>query len=246
MEKEKLKIKAEIRKVEKEGSNLKGFADLTIAGIVIKDVAVKEMDSKEGKYFVFEMPLANKYENSKGEMVYIHTADLSCKDSEQEKNLIKEVRKVITNAMLSEKPNEYGRYVAEKEAGIEYDKDFVLSYANPINADNYPSLRAIGTVYVGGVLRLNQVRLTEYFDQEKNADYFNVNFSSKKFEKEEAGTVKVEYKEEVFPIEPGLRKKIASSMQEAYIKELEKEAKETTQNEEDIPSAPEEDEEDER
>lgn len=242
MEKEKLKIKAEIRKVEKEGSNLKGFADLTIAGVVIKDVAVKEMDSKEGKYFVFEMPLANKYENSKGEMVYIHTADLSCKDSEQEKNLIKEVRKVITNAMLSKEPNEYGRYVAEKDTGIEYDKDFILSYANPINVDNYPSLRATGTVYVGGVLRLNQVRLTEYFDQEKNVDYFNVNFPSKKFEKD-GETL---YKEEVFPIEQGLRKKIASSMQEAYINELEKEAnkgKETAQDEEEHEEADEEDEE---
>lgn len=150
---DKLNIKVELRKINKEDSNLKGFADITLAGVTIKDVAVKEIPTKEGKIVAFDMPNIDKYQDKEGNMKYIKSVSINTKKD----NLIPEIRKALLEALTSNETNEYGKTVINHETNIEYDKDYVKSYIRPLSFENNPYIKATGRILVGGVLALNNV-----------------------------------------------------------------------------------------
>ncbi len=216
---DKLNIKVELRKINKEDSNLKGFADITLAGVTIKDVAVKEISTKEGKIVAFDMPNIDKYQDKEGNMKYIKSVSLNSKKD----NLIPEIRKALLEALTSNETNEYGKTVINHETNIEYDKDYVKSYIRPLSFENNPYIKATSRVLVGGVLALNNVRLNEGISKEGN-EFQSISVPEKKIEQE--------YKPLIY-LDKDLREKIKDNLVTEYNKETKEQEANNEETEED-------------
>lgn len=216
---DKLNIKVELRKINKEDSNLKGFADITIAGVTIKDIAVKEIPTKEGKIIAFDMPNIDKYQDKEGNMKYIKSVSLNSKKD----NLIPEIRKALLEALTSNETNEYGKTVINHETNIEYDKDYIKSYIRPLSFENNPYIKATGRVLVGGVLALNNVRLNEGISKEGN-EFQSISVPEKKIEQE--------YKPLIY-LDKDLREKIKDNLVSEYNKETKEQETNNEESEED-------------
>lgn len=215
----KLDIKVELRKINKGNSNLKGFADLTLAGITIKDVAVKEIPTKEGNIVAFDMPNIDKYQDKDENMKYIKSVSLNSKKG----NLITEIRKALTEALESNEINEYGKVVINHPTDIEYNNDFVKSYVRPLAFENNPYIKATGRVLIGGVLALNNVRLNEGVSKEGN-EFQSISVPEKKIENE--------YKPLIY-INKDLREKIKDNLVQEYSKIINEQAVNNEETEED-------------
>lgn len=216
---DKLNINVELRKINKEDSNLKGFADITLAGVTIKDVAVKEISTKEGKIVAFDMPNIDKYQDKEGNMKYIKSVSLNSKKD----NLIPEIRKALLEALTSNETNEYGKTVINHETNIEYDKDYVKSYIRPLSFENNPYIKATSRVLVGGVLALNNVRLNEGISKEGN-EFQSISVPEKKIEQE--------YKPLIY-LDKDLREKIKDNLVTEYNKETKEQEANNEETEED-------------
>lgn len=216
---DKLNIKVELRKINKEDSNLKGFADITLAGVTIKDVAVKEIPTKEGKIVAFDMPNIDKYQDKEGNMKYIKSVSINTKKD----NLIPEIRKALLEALTSNETNEYGKTVINHETNIEYDKDYVKSYIRPLSFENNPYIKATGRILVGGVLALNNVRLNEGISKEGN-EFQSISVPEKKIDQE--------YKPLVY-LDKDLRDKIKDNLVSEYNKETKEQEANNEEAEED-------------
>lgn len=222
-----MKIKVEIRERQSEKDpKLRGFADLTLGDVVIKDVAVKEFNGKnEGEtYYGFQMPNSRSYEKEDGTRAYIPAVEIKSTKEEDTKKLVSELRNAISIAMTT-KPNEFGKNVYESEMDFDYNKDNIKTYVTPFASENNPNLRAFATAYVGNVVKINDIAMSEYTNKETNEQFTNINFPSKKIEKD--GETK--FQEKVFTVGEGMRKALVSSIEENYLSELEKEK---TQNQE--------------
>lgn len=216
---DKLNIKVELRKINKEDSNLKGFADITLAGVTIKDVAVKKIPTKGGKIVAFDMPNIDKYQDKEGNMKYIKSVSLNSKKD----NLIPEIRKALLEALTSNETNEYGKTVINHETYIEYDKDYVKSYIRPLSFENNPYIKATSRVLVGGVLALNNVRLNEGVSKEGN-EFQSISVPEKKIEQD--------YKPLVY-LDKDLREKIKDNLVTEYNKETKEQEANNEETEED-------------
>lgn len=216
---DKLNIKVELKKINKEDSNLKGFADIKLAGVTIKDVAVKEIPTKEGKIVAFDMPNIDKYQDKEGNMKYIKSVSLNSKKD----NLIPEIRKALLEALTSNETNEYGKTVINHETNIEYDKDYVKSYIRPLSFENNPYIKATGRVLVGGILALNNVRLNEGISKEGN-EFQAISVPEKKIEQE--------YKPLIY-LDKDLREKIKDNLVTEYNKETKEQEANNEETEED-------------
>lgn len=214
---ENLKIKVDLRKVESEKNpELKGFADLTIGGIVIRDVAVKTKKTEKGEIVNFDMPTSRKYETQDGETKYVSAVEISNKNEDVKKSIIREIRKALISALTEEKPNEYGKYTIERDTDITYNSDNITSFVNPVSTEKDTSLKGFATMYIGGVLKLNDIAIRELQNNE-TGEYFKViQMPQKAVVKDEETT----YKDKVFPVEPGLRTKMKESIEESYEKEI--------------------------
>ena len=216
---DKLNIKVELRKINKEDSNLKGFADITLAGVTIKDVAVKEIPTKEGKIIAFDMPNIDKYQDKEGNMKYIKCVTLNSKKD----NLIPEMRKALLEALKSNETNEYGKTVINHKTNIDFDKDYVKSYIRPLSFENNPYIKATGRVLVGGVLALNNVRLNEGVSKEGN-EFQSISVPEKK--------INQDYKPLIY-LDKDLREKIKDNLVSEYNKETKEEETNNEETEED-------------
>lgn len=216
---DKLNINVELKKINKEDSNLKGFADIKLAGVTIKDVAVKEIPTKEGKIVAFDMPNIDKYQDKEGNMKYIKSVSLNSKKD----NLIPEIRKALLEALTSNETNEYGKTVINHETNIEYDKDYVKSYIRPLSFENNPYIKATGRVLVGGILALNNVRLNEGISKEGN-EFQAISVPEKKIEQE--------YKPLIY-LDKDLREKIKDNLVTEYNKETKEQEANNEETEED-------------
>lgn len=216
---DKLNIKVELRKINKEDSNLKGFADITLAGVTIKDVEVKKIPTKGGKIVAFDMPNIDKYQDKEGNMKYIKSVSLNSKKD----NLIPEIRKALLEALTSNETNEYGKTVINHETYIEYDKDYVKSYIRPLSFENNPYIKATSRVLVGGVLALNNVRLNEGVSKEGN-EFQSISVPEKKIEQD--------YKPLVY-LDKDLREKIKDNLVTEYNKETKEQEANNEETEED-------------
>lgn len=216
---DKLNIKVELRKINKEDSNLKGFADITLAGVTIKDVAVKEIPTKEGKIIAFDMPNIDKYQDKEGNMKYIKCVTLNSKKD----NLIPEMRKALLEALKSNETNEYGKTLINHKTNIDFDKDYVKSYIRPLSFENNPYIKATGRVLVGGVLALNNVRLNEGVSKEGN-EFQSISVPEKK--------INQDYKPLIY-LDKDLREKIKDNLVSEYNKETKEEETNNEETEED-------------
>ncbi|MBS5863339.1 MAG: hypothetical protein KIC54_01455 [Clostridium sp.] len=216
---DKLNIKVELKKINKEDSNLKGFADITLAGVTIKDVAVKEIPTKEGTIVAFDTPNIDKYQDKEGNMKYIKSVSINTKKD----NLIPEIRKALLEALTSNETNEYGKTVINHETNIEYDKDYVKSYIRPLSFENNPYIKATGRILVGGVLALNNVRLNEGVSKEGN-EFQSISVPEKKIDQE--------YKPLVY-LDKDLRDKIKDNLVSEYNKETKEQEANNEEAEED-------------
>lgn len=233
-----MKIKVEVREATSEkDEKLRGFADLNIGDIVIKDVAVKEFESKENEgetYFGFQMPTSRSYEKTledgTKEKVYIPAVELIKKKDTIE--LVKNIRECITQAMTNSEVNEHGKKVAESTMEILYDNSLIKAFARPIESENRPNLKASATVYVGNIVKINDVLLTEG-TKENGEKFSGISFpTSKPYEKElEDGTKEKVYQEKVFTIGEGMRNAIKDKIEENYLEVLEKQSKENESKE---------------
>ena len=94
-----MKIKVEIRERQSEKDpKLRGFADVTLGDVVIKDVAVKEFEGKnEGKtYYGFQMPNSRSYEKEDGTRAYIPAVEIKTTKEEDTKKLDKVKEKTMS------------------------------------------------------------------------------------------------------------------------------------------------------
>lgn len=235
-EEKKMNIKVEVREATSEkDAKLRGFADLNIGDVVIKDVAIKEFESKENEgetYFGFQMPTSRFYEKEKEdgtkEKVYIPAVELKCTKAEDTKKLVKEVRKLITQAMDYSEKNEYGKKVCfNDDFALDYNKDKITAFVNPVNNENRPNLKGFATVYLGNVVKINDISITEG-TKENGEKFTGINMPSKV--REIDGEKK--FKEKVFPVGKGMRKAVVQAIEESYLETLEKQSKEEEQKQE--------------
>lgn len=235
-EEKKMKIKVEVREaVSEKDAKLRGFADLNIGDVVIKDVAIKEFESKENEnatYYGFQMPTSRFYEKEKEdgtkEKVYIPAVELKCTKEEDTKKLVKEVRKLITQAMDYSEKNEYGKKVCfNDDFALDYNKDKITAFVNPVNNENRPNLKGFATVYLGNVVKINDIAMTEG-TKENGEKFTGINMPSKV--REIDGEKKFE--EKVFPVGEGMRKAVVQAIEESYLETLEKQSKEEEQKQE--------------
>ncbi len=229
-----MKIKAEFREVRKEDdTKLRGYATLTIGDVVIKNVMVKEFESKfdeNGLYYGFQMPNSRSYENENGEKVYIPAVELKCAKEEDTKKLISEVRKVITQAIDVSEVNEYGKKVCEGEIEFDYDKEKIRTYVEPRTSDKSRNLKAFATAYIGNVVKINDIAMLEIQNSETCNKFTTVSFPSKS--REINGETKFE--EKVFTVGEGMKKALIKSIEDNYIKEIEKEQDRQNDEQEDL------------
>ncbi len=240
-EKKIMKIKVEVKEERSEkDEKLRGFADLTLGDVVIKGVAVKEFESKENEgetYFGFQMPTSRSYEKEKEdgtkEKVFIPAITLKGKEEKDTKELVKNIRDCITQAITSSETNEHGKKVVEGEIDLDYDKDKIIAYARPIESENRPNLKASASVYLGNIVKINDVLLTEG-TKENGEKFSGISFpTAKPYEKTlEDGTKEKVYPEKVFTIGEGMRNAIKEKIEESYLEILEKQSKEEEQKQE--------------
>lgn len=230
-----MKIKVEFREVKKEEDpKLRGYATLTIGDIVIRNVIVKEFESKfdeSATYYGFQMPNSRSYEKENGEKVYIPVVELKCPKEEDTKKLISEVRNVITQAIDVSETNEYGKKVCEGDIEFDYDKEKIITYVEPRTSDKSINLKAFATAYIGNIVKINDIAMLEVQNSKTGDKFTTISFPSKS--REIDGEIKFE--EKVFTVGEGMKRALIKSIEDNYIKELETEQDiSNTEQEEDL------------
>lgn len=219
---EKLKIKADFREAKSEKNpELRGFADLALGGYVIKGVAVKERTTDKGTIINFDLP-QRKYEQD-GEVKYAKEVEISNKDEKIEKSIVREIRLALKDAMAQENVNEYGKKSVERTTNIPYSPDYVSAFAKSATSEKQPELRGFADIYVGGILKINDIAIKEFQNKETKETFDTIQFPQMKVVKGEETT----YKDRVYPIVNGLRSKIQSTVVESLNKELAKDEQAT-------------------
>ena len=201
--------------------NLRGFANLTVGGIKIDNVAITETDVGMGKKRINWQVPSRPVENNEGKTIYIPCFEIkgSEEKSQDAGKIISSIRGTIEEAMKAE-PNEFKAQSATKEVEVEYDQEKVTSYTNPVQSDNNPNLRAFASIYVGSILRINNVALTEY--EKDGQSQAGLNFMSRQVQNKEGNQ---EYKEQVYPIVKGMREKMKEATVNSYFYEMKQQEK---------------------
>lgn len=215
---ETLVLKVSLRKVNNEKNpEIKGFADLTIGDVVVRDVAVKVNDTPDGQKMIFDMPLSRTYETNDGEKKYIKAVELYSTDDKLKETLIYDIKTVISDALKNTETNEFNRYTAELKTDIEFDNNKIISRVYPVeNSDN--SLIGFSNLVYGNIIRFNDIAVKEFVRREDGKPFIAIQFPQKAIEREN----EKEYVDKAFPSAQGLREKFRQSIEEAYIGALEK------------------------
>lgn len=195
--KEKLVLEGQVTKVESEKSpDLKALASVQIGGFRINNIRVVEKENiKNGNLITRNVVLfpQHKSVNKDGENEYKDIISFG-KDEEQGKKL----RNVISNMIIKGLEGEDRTTKISKETDFEIDKDFVSAYINP--TPNSEKILGVGSVYYGGVIGIKPVYLKEAVNSETKETFNIVNFETR-VDKDS------NYKEVVYPMQEGLRKK---------------------------------------
>ncbi len=195
--KEKLKLEAQVTKVESEKApDLKALASIQLGGFRINNIRVVERETlKHGDIRPIKKVLfpLHKGVNADGETEYKDIVTFG-KDEEQGKKL----RNVISNMIIKGLEGEERTTKISKETDFEIDKDFVSAYINP--TPNSEKILGAGTVYYGGLISIKPVYLKEAINSTTNEKFNVINFETRVNKDNE-------YSEVVYPNQEGLRKK---------------------------------------
>ncbi|MBR0491426.1 MAG: hypothetical protein IJJ82_05210 [Clostridia bacterium] len=214
---EKLVLKVNLRKVNSEKTpEIKGFADLTIGDVVVRDVAVKVRDTSDGQKLIFDMPLSRTYETNEGEKRYVKAVELYSTDEKIRESLVYDIKTVLSEALEKKEANEFNRYTAELITDIEYDNGRINSKVYPVET-NDNSLRGFSNLLYGNIIKFNDIVVKEFVRQEDGKPFIAIQFPQKTIEKEN----EKEYIDKVFPSAQGLRERFRQSIEEAYVEALE-------------------------
>lgn len=214
---EKLVLKVNLRKVNSEKTpEIKGFADLTIGDVVVRDVAVKVRDTSDGQKLIFDMPLSRTYETNEGEKRYVKAVELYSTDEKIRESLVYDIKTVLSEALEKKEANEFNRYTAELITDIEYDNGRINSKVYPVET-NDNSLRGFSNLLYGNIIKFNDIVVKEFVRQEDGKTFIAIQFPQKTIEKEN----EKEYIDKVFPSAQGLRERFRQSIEEAYVEALE-------------------------
>lgn len=214
-----MKIKANIREVQSEKNpNFRGYATLTIGDMVIKDVAVSNVPSKtkEGETFIgFSLPQrtyqVKNEETGVEETKYSPIVEIKSEKEEDTKKLVSSIRKTLSET-FSQEPNEYGFKEKENEVDIPYDPSKVTAYATPRTSEKNENLRAFANVYVGNVVRINDMAVTEGTAKD-GTKFLSTNMPQRSYQDKE-GVKK--WEDQVFPTSKDLRVAINDKVKESY------------------------------
>ena len=214
---EKLVLKVNLRKVNSEKTpEIKGFADLTIGDVVVRDVAVKVRYTSDGQKLIFDMPLSRTYETNEGEKRYVKAVELYSTDEKIRESLVYDIKTVLSEALEKKEANEFNRYTAELITDIEYDNGRINSKVYPVET-NDNSLRGFSNLLYGNIIKFNDIVVKEFVRQEDGKPFIAIQFPQKTIEKEN----EKEYIDKVFPSAQGLRERFRQSIEEAYVEALE-------------------------
>lgn len=216
---EKLKIQVDLKKVEREDNpEFRGYANLTIGDIAIRDVAISEIETEKGKDVRFSFP-SRTYEKD-GETKFAPIVSLIDREESKEiKNtMVKDIKKAIVNALTSEaitEENGFTHYKGEVESNLDHRQNQVTAFVRPYDNEEYPNLRAFANIYVEGVLEVNGISFSEIEKDESLES--RINFPSKSYEAEEGK----KFKDIVFPVTADLRTAIQDKIEEGYCNAIE-------------------------
>lgn len=211
-----VKVDLFARKSEKH-PELVGFANLTVGGIKIENVAIKQTVGKMGKKeYNFQVPSRNTgLKDEQGKDKYVKCFEISPKQENAADGgkLVNGIRKAIEAAVKTE-PNEYKAQSATVEVDIPYDQDHITSYVNLASSEKDEHLRGFASIYVGSILRINDVALKEFENKETHEPFASINFPSRDTGKVENGMPK--YEENVYPIVKGMRQNMVDACVNAW------------------------------
>ena len=204
---EKLKIRANVTKVESEKTtNLKGLASITIGGIKIDNVRI----NNRGGYIFVDLP--QKKEEINGEVVY---KDIISFGNGKDKEYSKKLKNAVLNTVLKAYEKEGKVTSEERKTDFDFDSTKVQSYVKNVDSEK---IKGVATLYYGNVIAIKPIFLKEIENKETKEKNLILNFLQYK---DKNG----EYKDIVYPIEKGLRKKFLDVCIEEYEKNIEKETR---------------------
>lgn len=220
--KEKLRLEAQVTKVESEKTpELKALATVQFGGFRINNIRVVERETiKNGKLInrnVVFFP-QHKGVNANNETEYKDIVNFG-KDEEQGKKL----KNIVSNMILKALEGEERTTKTSKETDFEIDKDFVSSYINP--TPNSEKILGAGTIYYGGLMSINPVYLKEAVNSETKESFNVINFETRV-------NKDGEYNEVVHPTQDGLRKKCVEEAMKSLKKNREQLAEDVKEEKE--------------
>ena len=216
-----VKVDLFARKSEKH-PELVGFANLTVGGIRIENVAIKqsvgEAVGEMGKRkYSFQVPSRNTgLKDEQGKDKYVKCFEISPKaeNAADGGKLVNGIRKAI-EAAVKAPTNEYKAQSASVEVDIPYDQNHITSYVNLASSEKDENLRGFASIYVGSILRINDVALKEFTNKETKERFASINFPSRDTGKQDANGLP-EYKENVYPIVKGMRQNMVDACVNAW------------------------------
>lgn len=216
--KEKLKLEAQVTKVESEKApNLRALASVQLGGFRINNIRVVEQESNNNENLTTRNVVFFPQHigiNADNETVYKDIVNFG-KDEEQGKKL----KSLISNMIIKALEGKNRIIKISKETDFEIDKNFVSAYITP--TPNSKKILGAGTIYYGGLISINPVYLKEAVNS-KDKEHFNlINFETRT-------NSNGEYYEVVHTTQKGLRKKCI----EEAMKSLKKNREQLKENEE--------------
>lgn len=178
----KMNIKVSLRDYKsEEESKVRAFASVMLvsndskSSITITNVPVVEKESKSGtKFLDYYMPTRSR-EDENGERKFSNLAELSSKDESRAEKLRIEIQDAIRKAYLG-KCDENGLKHSQIESGIEVDMNNVMAYTRQATSEKNPNLKGFLTAYIGDVIKLNNISVTEGINNETGEIFTAINF----------------------------------------------------------------------
>lgn len=196
----------------------KTYANIVLGqDIVLKNVEIKETETEKGKSINFQIPTIKTYEKD-GKKIYIHSADISSTNENTKKEVIRAIREATLEAINSE--NGVGESIAKEvyQKEIEgFNKiDMVKAYVKPLKPEYNENYKAGATVYLGDIVKLNNVSYREYTNSKEETKDM-ISFPSRKYEKDGE-----ENFDDQIILLSGLRSKVKDAIVSQYISEIER------------------------
>ena len=196
--KEKLKLEAQVTKVESENApELRALASVQFGGFKLNNIKVVEREFvKNGNIGTRNIVLFPQHKglNREGKVEYKDIVTFGKNNDEQGRM----IKYVISNMILNGLEGEEKTSRITEETDFEIDKDLIGAYISPTT--NSEKILGVGTIYYGGLISIKPVFLKEVINSETNEKFNVINFETRQ-------NKEGKYNEVVYPNQEGLRNK---------------------------------------